>query len=106
MKRHFGLFIGIVVLSLLLIPPLAAQETGPAQVGLRPDAPTYALHGPYWVGTMDVVIGEGTENPLEAHIWYPALKLDGLEEAIIYHGVERPITARGYGRSNLWTCTP
>ncbi|MFN8374404.1 MAG: hypothetical protein U0694_16195 [Anaerolineae bacterium] len=82
MKRHFGLFIVIVLLSLLLIPPLAAQGNSPAQVGLRPDAPTYALHGPYWVGTMDVVIGQDTDRPLQAHIWYPALNPDGLEEAI------------------------
>src|SRR5690606_39358615 len=63
----FGLFL------LLFFPvSLAAQEVPPA-VGLRPDAPTYALHGPYWVGTQEFVL-EGEDNPSEIRVWYPALK--------------------------------
>jgi len=91
MKRHFGLFIGIVVLSLLLISPLAAQEDGPARVGLRPDAPTYALHGPYWVGTMEFEV-ETDSHPTKARIWYPTQNSAGLEEVIAYDtGIGAPV---------------
>ena len=55
MKRFAGLFFFIGLL-MLLVTPLAAQEATPEPVGLRPDAPTYALHGPYWVGTREFVI--------------------------------------------------
>lgn len=72
-----------VALAGIAIPITRAQE-GPLQVGLRPDAPPYAVHGPYWVGTQEVVIGEGTERPLNATIWYPALNPAGLEETITY----------------------
>ena len=57
--------------------------------GLRQDAPQYALHGPYWVGYQPLVIGEGTDHPLEAGLWYPALNPKGAEEAVTY-----PITLK------------
>lgn len=80
----------VLVLVLLLSTASLAQEPlHPPQVGLRPDAPQYALHGPYWVGTQDFVIGEDTEHPLQAHIWYPALNPDGVEEAIAYDSVTK-----------------
>ena len=40
----------------LAIVPFAGAQEGPPQVGLRPDAPPYALHGPYWVGNRELVI--------------------------------------------------
>ncbi|MBN2471426.1 MAG: prolyl oligopeptidase family serine peptidase [Anaerolineae bacterium] len=83
MQRHSFVLVGLLIVILMITPFAAAQE-GPVQVGLRPDAPPYAVHGPYWVGVRDVVIGEGTERPLHASIWYPALNPDGLEEAITY----------------------
>lgn len=73
----------LVVLALASATSVTAQE-GPPQVGIRPVAPPYALHGPYWVGVRDFVIGEGTERPLEVSVWYPALNPDGLEEAVDY----------------------
>jgi predicted dienelactone hydrolase len=49
---------------------------------LRPDAPTYAKHGPYWVGTREFVIkdAEGGRS-LPATFWYPALNPKGVKEA-------------------------
>jgi len=72
----------IVVLG-LVVGPTAAQE-GPAPVGLRPDAPPYALHGPYWVGARDFVIDPDSERPLTLTVWYPALNPDGLPEETVY----------------------
>ncbi|MBK8021519.1 MAG: hypothetical protein IPK19_08835 [Chloroflexi bacterium] len=83
--------IGLLMLFLLLVSavviPTSAQETTPVvppQVGLRPDAPTYALHGPYWVGTQDFVIDPEADEPQEITVWYPALNPDGIAEEIIY----------------------
>jgi hypothetical protein len=71
--------------ALLILPSVDAQEgPKPEAVGLRPDAPPYALHGPYWVGTRDYMIG-GDGHPLALTVWYPALNPDGAEESITYH---------------------
>ncbi len=76
----------IAVLALTVLPTAYAQDgPKPEAVGLRPDAPPYALHGPYWVGTQDFVIDEGGERPLTVTVWYPALNPDGAEESIAYH---------------------
>lgn len=56
----------------------------PEPIGMRPDAPPYAVHGPYWVGYKSVVIGEGTDHPLQAGLWYPALNPEGDKEEITY----------------------
>lgn len=79
----------IVLLVALLLsacqpiqPP--AKLLAPAVVGLRPDAPVYAQHGPFWVGYRELVIGEGTERPLSAGLWYPALNPQGVKEEITY----------------------
>ena len=50
----------------------------------RPDAPPYAVHGPFAVGYKSLVIGEGTEHPLEGSLWYPALNPTGRKEEITY----------------------
>ena len=69
-------------------PPAAIMEPGmmttPEPVGLRLDAPPYAVHGPYWVGYKSVIIGEGTDRPLQAGLWYPALNPTGDKEEITY----------------------
>ncbi|MBK8136825.1 MAG: hypothetical protein IPK52_13470, partial [Chloroflexi bacterium] len=85
MKRRFMLLVGIGLLLVLSFPPsLAAQDAAvPPQGGLRPDAPPYALHGPYWVGTTSVVI-EGEPTPQEVRVWYAALNSEGAAEAITY----------------------
>jgi predicted dienelactone hydrolase len=48
---------------------------------LRPDAPPYALHGPYWVGLKDTAITfeyvDGTIRESRVSVWYPALNPGG-----------------------------
>ncbi len=83
MKRFIG-FLILIGLLLSLAAPLTAQEATPAAVGLRPDAPTYAQHGPYWVGTREFVIEPDSERPLPTTVWYPALNPQGLPEATTY----------------------
>ncbi len=97
MKHHFGLLITVLLLITVAMPTVA-QEEGPPQVGLRPDAPEYALHGPYWVGTMDFPITfdyrDGTSRESKVTVWYPALNPDDSLEAYTYPGDAR---TRAYG---------
>jgi predicted dienelactone hydrolase len=75
----------LMVVMFLSLSLVAAQDAaGPEPVGLRPDAPPYALHGPYWVGTQDRVIDPDSAEPLEVTIWYPALNPEGLTEEVTY----------------------
>lgn len=86
MKRTFVFVvtIGLLALSLMLAAPVGSQEqSSPEPVGLRPDAPTYALHGPYWVGTQSFVL-EGEDNPHDIRVWYPALNPEGAAETVTY----------------------
>lgn len=82
-----SLFVGMLLVGCLLMSGLAlAQEdegAGPARVGLREDAPTYALRGPYWVGATPISVENG-ERVSGGYVWYPALNPDGLEESILY----------------------
>jgi predicted dienelactone hydrolase len=87
LRRHFPsvLIVLLMVLSLALTPSFGADENiGPPQVGLRPDAPTYALHGPYWVGTKDFVIEPDSERPIPLFVWYPALNPEGTDDSYTY----------------------
>ena len=81
------LFLVIVIGTLILtaLPANIVGQEGDAAVrtGLRPDAPPYAVRGPYWVGTMEFLI-EDDERPLNVTVWYPALNPDGVEEAATY----------------------
>jgi predicted dienelactone hydrolase len=75
----------IVVLALGLLPAAQAQEgSTPDAVGLRPDAPLYALHGSHWVGTLGLshTLPDGRQTPVQ--VWYPALNPTGAEEAVSY----------------------
>ncbi len=74
MRRHR-------LLVLLMVLLLAAQ-TFPA-LAQRPDAPPYALRGPFPVGTRELVIEAG-EYPLSVTLWYPALNPDGAPEEATY----------------------
>jgi predicted dienelactone hydrolase len=67
---------------LALVSSAAAQED-PARTGFRPDAPTYAVRGPYHVGAR-AFVDESGDNPLDVMVWYPALIPDGSEETITY----------------------
>ncbi|MCB0131295.1 MAG: hypothetical protein KDD78_10615, partial [Caldilineaceae bacterium] len=54
--------------------------------GLRPDAPAYAIQGPYAVGVQNFEIeaANETERPLTVTVWYPAVNSQGLNESIAY----------------------
>ena len=86
MKRYVGLLI-MIGLLLSLVAPLTAQqatpEPTPEAVGLRPDAPTYALRGPYWVGTMGFE-AVTPSHPTKVTLWYPALNFSGEPENVSY----------------------
>ena len=77
----------IVVLALpgLAITPFAGAQEGPKPeaVGLRPDAPPYALHGPYWVGTREFET-QTDFHPTTVAVWYPALNPGELVEDVVY----------------------
>ncbi len=50
--------IAALMLPALAVTPFAGAQEGPKPeaVGLRPDAPPYAVNGPYWVGIQDFPI--------------------------------------------------
>jgi predicted dienelactone hydrolase len=76
-----------VVLLVALVAPWAVAAQGDSQpeaVGLCPDAPLYALHGPYWVGTRDFVIEPESDRPLALTVRYPALNPEGQLESVTY----------------------
>lgn len=83
MKPFRFVMVVLALVVLAALPATAQDEGGPAQVGFRPDAPTYALHGPYWVGTQTFV-GEDVNGPLDIRVWYPALNPSGAEGDISY----------------------
>ena len=73
-----------LLLILSLAAPLMAQEIQPDPIGQRPDAPSYAVHGSYWVGTEAIELDQGTDDARRFTIWYPALNPDSLEESVVY----------------------
>jgi len=77
---HLWLLLALLLSACQPVMPVPAQP--PA--GLRPDAPTYAVHGPFAVGYQPLVSGEGTARPLEVSLWYPALNPTGAEEKVTY----------------------
>ena len=88
MNTHFSRsvlsLVLVVVFTLALLPSAGAQDNAPPAVGLRPDAPPYAVHGPYWVGTREFVVEPESDRPLPVTVWYPALNPDGSEDYAIY----------------------
>jgi predicted dienelactone hydrolase len=89
MSRFTRLLIIFIVLLLAApVLPGAAQDGG--LHGRRPDAPPYAVHGPYAVGTQVVTIDADGEQPIEVVVWYPALNPDNKEEAFAYPIVMSP----------------
>ena len=80
--RTVGLWLTLALLLSACQPIMPVPAQQPA--GLRPDAPTYAARGPFAVGYKSVVIGEGTEHPLEGSLWYPALNPTVRQEEITY----------------------
>lgn len=98
---HTKWVISMFVLATLLLSacqPVTPQPklSAPEAQGLRPDAPDYAKHGPYWVGYKPVVIGEGTDRPRQAGIWYPALNPSSSTEDVTYDiTVKDPVELQG-----------
>jgi predicted dienelactone hydrolase len=72
---------------------MPVTEQQPAAIGL--DASPYAVHGQFAVGFKSLVIEEGTEQPLEVSVWYPALNPTGAEEKVIYDMVIKDATWTG-----------
>ena len=83
----------VLVIAALAVVPLVSAQEGPQAVGLRPDAPPYAVHGPYPVGTMEFVI-EDPERPLPVTVWYPAGS-DTVEELYAYVLEVPPVQSMG-----------
>ena len=82
MKRSSIAMAVAVILSLWLAVVQPAQA--------RPDAPAYAKHGPFAVGTFDLAIQDAS-RPLAATIWYPALNPNKAEEKVTYKYGSYPV---------------
>ncbi|MFN8377864.1 MAG: hypothetical protein U0452_04260 [Anaerolineae bacterium] len=83
MSRSFTSAVLLVLLLLVIAPAAAQNAPTPEPVGLRPDAPEYAMHGPYWVGTMVQAV-ETDSHSATLRLWYPALNPDNLAEDMVY----------------------
>ena len=83
-RMFFVLVIVALIIAALPLNVVAQEGPKPEAVGLHPDAPPYALHGPYWVGTREFVIEPDSERPLPVTVWYPALDEDGAENYAVY----------------------
>lgn len=100
MLRLHRILVFVVFMAVIGVLPLSAmaQDGG----GYRFDAPKYAARGRLPVGTFDFVIGAGTERPINATVWYPALNPDGVEEVATYDvglGEVAPILNLWQGRA-------
>ena len=99
-NKRFILMFSVLLLLLWSQTTVALQQDGgPPRVGLFPDSPQYAMHGPYWVGTREFVIGADTERPLATTMWYPAINPNFVPEEINYTYTPllyRPVTVPGH----------
>jgi len=87
--RMLAKCLGCLVLALGFSAWSYAEALRPEAVGLAPDAPAYARHGPCWVGIQEQVFrahGVGGSDYL-AYLWYPALNARGEEEDKYYLGL-------------------
>lgn len=75
-KRLFIVLL-MIVLALPLLPAVSAQE------GPTPNAPPFAVPGPYAVGYRQFVLDDAA-MPRTGAIWYPAVQPDGVKAAITY----------------------
>ena len=81
--RHLIVFV-IVLLVLAVLPTSAHEEAeGHSRNDPRPDPLSYAIRGPYPVGTMALVLTT-EERDIPIHVWYPALNPNGVEESTEY----------------------
>ena len=89
--------LGLMLVTLLTaacqpVQPPVPNTTLSAPTGLRVDAPTYAVHGPQWVGYQSLVINAESDRPLAVSMWYPARNPDGAPEAVVYDLVHKDAT--------------
>ncbi len=77
----------LMIVLLMSLTLVAAQDAAaPEPVGLRPDAPPYALHGPYWVG-YQTLMTRYADYALQVAAWYPATNPEAFEESVTYPAV-------------------
>lgn len=90
-RKFYAYVIGLFLITIFLSISISAQEDGAiTRTGYRPDAPTYGVHGPYAVGTMDMVV-DNEDRPFSVTLWYPALNPEGLEEVHVYPANYPPV---------------
>jgi len=107
--RTFRFLFIVVTIAMLAVTSLIAraqQPAGPAPVGLFPDSPKYALHGPHWVGTREFVIPDKDgKRPLPLTVWYPTSNSDMAPEEITYTYtslLSRPSEVKGHAIADAW----
>ena len=82
---RFLLIVVTIVMFAVTSLPVQAKGEVPDPVGLRTDAPDYAKHGPFWVGTRELTIPDKDgKRPLPLTVWYPALNPKGSPEDVTY----------------------
>jgi predicted dienelactone hydrolase len=92
-NRWFITLALLVSLSLMACQPIQVpvqEQIAPqgAKRAPRPDAPPYAVHGPFAVVARDFVIGEG-DDAIQMTVWYPALNPTHAKEKITYQLSEK-----------------
>lgn len=84
--------LGMLLVALILgacqtLPLPVIEQSLPSTSVPRPDAPAYAVRGPFGVGYRSLVGETDSERPLEISLWYPALIPAGQRQAITYPAV-------------------
>jgi predicted dienelactone hydrolase len=77
-------FLILVVLVISACQTINGTDIKDTSKGLRPNAPTYAAHGPFAVGYRQLIVGKDSNHPLELSLWYPARNPTGAKEGITY----------------------
>ncbi len=75
--------IAAILVMVVSIATSATAQDAFEPTGLRPDAPAFAIHGPYHVGTMEIQV-EYAERSVPVSVWYPALNSDKIDELTTY----------------------
>lgn len=91
-NRPASIWLLALIIVSLAIAPLASAQGGPQAVGLRPDAPPYALHGLYWAGVQQFE-AETPTHATKVMVWYPALNPEGAAELTTFYGDYDPNVA-------------
>lgn len=102
--RQPRMLLVLLALVFLVASPIQtlAQAKGPDPVGLRPDAPDYAKHGPFWVGMREFVL-EDKDHPLTVNVWYPALNPTNAKESATYTVLDYVAIRMAFPDQKDWT---